>query len=453
MALTMLVVEDDAGLRPALEESMARRGFEVVGVPTVREGIRFLGEHHVAIVLLDLHLPDGTGIEVLTAARDIDPEISVIVMTAFPEVRTAIRAMKEGAADFVIKPFELAALHLAVDRVVELRSLRRSVRRLDQERRVRRGGSELIGESPVMSHLRTQIEQVAPVDAGVLIVGRTGTGKELVAEAIHRRSARAGLPLVTVNCSAFTDTLLESELFGHEKGAFTDARTSRAGYFEMADGGTLFLDEISEMKPELQAKLLRVVEGHPFRRVGGQREISANVRVIAATNRDLQDRIRAGLFREDLYFRLNVFRIDVPALRERGDDIVRLARHFLERSAASLRRGPLRFTAEAENLLLRFEWPGNVRELRNVVERAAIVCEGEEVTPAALPREMQVANAIQRAMAAPGSFPTLEEVEQRYISNVVDALSGNLSDAARVLGISRNTLKARLRSDGGASGS
>ncbi len=447
MTMTMLIVEDDAGLRPALEESFGRRGFRVVGVGTIGEGQRVLRERNVTLALVDLHLPDGSGLEVLSVARDLDPEISVILMTAFPEVRTAVKAMKEGAADFVIKPFELTVLHLAVDRAVELRSLRRSVHRLDQERRIRSGGTELLGESPVMAHVHAQIEQVAPVDASVLVVGRTGTGKELVAEAIHRRSSRAAMPLVTVNCSAFSETLLESELFGHEKGAFTDAKTSRPGFFEMADGGTLFLDEISEMKLELQAKLLRVVEGHPFRRVGGQREIAANVRLIAATNRDLQETIRAGLFREDLYFRLNVFRIDVPPLCERGDDVVLLARHFLQRSAASLRKDAMRFTPEVESLLRGYAWPGNVRELRNLVERAAIVCDGGEVTPLALPQELQLGQVIRQAATVPGQLPTLEDVSRHYAAHVVTVLDGNLSDAARVLGISRNTLKAKLRTE------
>ena len=448
MALTMLVVEDDTGLRPSLEESFTRRGFEVIGVAHTKDAIRVLRQRNVAVVLLDLHLPDGSGLDVLAAARDIDAEIAVIVMTAYPEVRTAVRAMKEGASDFVIKPFELAALHLAVDRVAELRSLRRSVRRLDYERRSQSDVTAMVGESPAIARVRGQIQKVAPTDALVLIVGSTGSGKELVADAIHQLSPRAGAPFIKVNCSAFSETLLESELFGHEKGAFTDAKASRAGFFEMAEGGTLFLDEISEMRAELQAKLLRVVEGQPFRRVGGQREISTNVRVVAATNRNLERSVREGAFRQDLYFRLNVFRIDMPALRERGEDVIVLARFFLERSAASLRKPAMRLTPGAERLLLGYEWPGNVRELRNVIERAAILCEEEEVSPQLLPLELQAASFVQRtASAAPGHTPSLDEVTHRYVAHVVNSLGGNLSEAARVLGISRNTLKAKLHAD------
>lgn len=449
MALTLLIVEDDLGLRPALEESFTRRGFDVVAVSGKAEGVRVLRERNVAVALLDLHLPDGLGTDVLAVAREVDPETSVILMTAYPEVRTAVRAMKDGASDFVIKPFDLAALHHTVDRVVELRALRRSVRRLDRERQGRSGGMPLIGEHPTVEALRADIAKVAPSDASVLIVGRTGTGKELVAGAIHQASARAAAPMVTVNCSAFSDSLLESELFGHEKGAFTDAKAPRAGYFEMADGGTLFLDEVSEMKPELQAKLLRVVEGHPFRRVGGTRDIAADVRVIAATNRNLEESIRAGMFREDLYFRLNVFRISVPALRDRGGDVVLLARHFLARSASALRKPPLRLTEDAADHLRDYDWPGNVRELRNVIERAAILCEGDEVSAALLPRELQERRAVRRLLReeTPGPIPSLEAISRQYIRDVLDRLEGNISDAARVLGISRNTLKAKLGKD------
>ena len=450
--LPMLIVEDDDGLRPALEKSFTRRQYEVSTASTVSDAVRLLRGRAIAVVLLDIQLPDGSGLDVLTEAVELDEETVVIMMTAYPEVKTAVRAMREGASDFVIKPFDLQELHLSVERAVELRTLRRSVRRFDRERRHRDGDTEILGDSKPIAAVLAQIQKVAATETPVLVVGETGTGKELVVDALHRSSSRADAPLVKVNCSAFSELLLESELFGHEKGAFTDAKEARAGLFEMADGGTLFLDEISEMRVELQARLLRVVEGQSFRRVGGAREIHADVRLVAATNRDLPALVRSGAFREDLYFRLNVFEIVVPPLRERGDDVGQLARFFLRRSAAALRKGSIRLTPEAEELLLAYPWPGNVRELRNVMERAAILTDTGAVEVDHLPNALEAAAFVQvHASTQPGVLPSLAEIERHYISHVRDAVGGNLSEAARVLGIARNTLKAKLRAAGSSS--
>lgn len=443
--LAMLIVEDDEGLRPSLERSFLRRGHKVQSATSVSEAVARLRTQNIDLILLDLQLPDGSGLEVLRAASNLDGEITVIMMTAFPEVKTAVQAMKDGAHDFVVKPFELEELHLAVERAVEARELRRKVRRLEHERSNRAEIAEILGDSSAIEGLRAQIRQVAPSNAPVLVVGETGTGKELVADSVHRLSARGEGPLVKVNCSAFSEQLLESELFGHEKGAFTDAKEARAGLFELAEGGTLFLDEISEMKPGLQAKLLRGVEGQPFRRVGGRREIRTNVRIVAATNRDLQDRIRSGDFREDLYFRLKVFQIDVPPLRTRGNDVVVLAKFFLQRSATALRKGTLRLSAAAEEILLAYPWPGNVRELRNIMERGAILCEDGDVGIEKLPGELQASSFIRRHNASSaGSMPSLAEIERKYVTHVLEGMGGNLSEAARVLGVARNTLKAKL---------
>ena len=444
MALNMLIVEDDMGLRPALEEFFGRRDFDVTGTGTVADSVRVLEELSVAVVLLDIQLPDGSGLEVLRRAIDIDPETAVIMMTAFPEIKTAVKSMQEGAMDFVVKPYDVAELKLAVNRALELRSLRRSVQRLDHEKRSRGESSEILGESPAIQRLRGEIAKVAEADSPVLITGPTGTGKELVADAIHSGSRRSGSPLVKVNCSAFSEHLLESELFGHEKGAFTDAKEARAGFFEMADGGTLFLDEISEMKPGLQAKLLRVVEGQPFRRVGGNREIRTDVRVLAATNRRLEESVKRGEFREDLYFRLNVFQLRVPPLEERGEDVILLAQFFLDRSVRALRKARLTLSPESKELLQAYHWPGNVRELRNVMERAAILCEEPEVTPASLPHELQSTGFVkQRARTGAGDLPSLADIERQYIDHVTRLVDGNISEASRILGISRNTLKAK----------
>ncbi len=446
--LTMMIVEDDDGLRPSLELSFSRRGHEVIGVASVAEAARHLQERSIALVLLDIQLPDGSGLDVLRAAQDVDPDTVVVMMTAFPEIKTAVRAMKDGASDFVVKPFDLEDLHLTVERAIEVRSLRRDVRRLERESRLGNQDSDILGESTPVKQLRDEIAKAATADTPVLVVGETGTGKELVADSIHALSNRFEAPLVKVNCSAFSEQLLESELFGHEKGAFTDAREARAGVFEMADGGTLFLDEISEMKPGLQAKLLRVVEGHPFRKVGGQREIWADVHVLAATNRDLKTMLESGALREDLYFRLNVFQIRVPPLRERGDDVVLLARFFLRRSASTLRKSPLELAGDAEETLVGYDWPGNIRELQNVMERAAILCDGGEVGVEHLPIEVQSSAFVQRqAPDKTTHMPSLDEIERRYVAHVTRRVNGNLSQAARILGIARNTLKAKLESD------
>ncbi len=443
----MLVVDDDDGLRPSIEISLGRRGFDVVGAATAAEAHEVLRERHVVLALLDINLPDGSGLDILKAARATDSEVAVVMMTAYPELKTAIRAMREGASDYIVKPFELEDLHMTVDRAFELRSLRRDVERLKRERRGRDSTAPIFGDSPAIGAMREQITKVAPTDAPVLVVGETGTGKELVADAIHAHSERRVGPLVKVNCSTFSEALLESELFGHVRGAFTDAKQARAGLFEMADGGTLFLDEISEMKLDLQTKLLRVVEGRQtFRRVGGSREIRTNVRLVAATNRDLQARVQGGTFREDLYFRLNVFPISVPPLRSRGEDIVPLARRFAREAGEALRKGPITVSRSAEEYLLGYSWPGNVRELKNIMERAAILADGPQIDVAHLPAELQSSAFIRRsAPTEPGSMPALAEIERKYVEFVCESVGGNLSRAARILGIARNTLKSKIQ--------
>ncbi len=445
MPLSVLIVEDDRGLRLSLEKSFRRQGYEVLSLSRVSEAQRLLGERAIDLMLLDVRLADGSGFDVLATARNIDEEIVVIIMTAYPDLKTAVRAMKEGARDFIVKPFELEELHLTVKHAVEARALRRDVQRLEHERSRRNDVTELLGESAAIEKVRREIRKVAPTTLPVLTTGETGTGKELVVDCIHRLSERARGPLVKVNCSAFSEQILESELFGHERGAFTDAKEARAGLFEMSDGGTVFLDEIAEMHPGLQAKLLRVVEGQPFRRVGGQREIRADVRIVAATNRDLEALIQSGAVRQDLYFRLNTFQISMPPLRTRGNDVALLARFFLQRSSMTLRKPPLRLSPEAEALLADYPWPGNVRELRNVMERAAILCEGDEVGAVHLSGQLQAAVFVHRHVKERSdAFPLLAEIEHQYMEHVLEHVGGNLSEAARILGIARNTLKARL---------
>ncbi len=445
MTLSTLIVEDDEGLRSALESSFRSKGHEVSGVSTVAAATDILHQRKIDLTLLDIRLPDGSGLEFLTQIRDFDEAIIVVMMTAFPEVKSAVQSMKEGAYDFIVKPFELQELHLTIQRAIEARELRRSVRHFQRERRLRDDIAEILGESDVIEQVREQIRKVAVADTPVLITGETGSGKELVVESIHRLSSRSDAPLVKVNCSAISEHLLESELFGHEKGAFTDAKTAREGLFEMADGGSLFLDEVSEMRTPLQAKLLRIVEGHPFRRIGGKREIRTNVRVIASSNRDLPGLVKSEAFREDLYFRLSAFPILLPPLRARGSDIVLLARFFLKRSATALRRCPVRLTRQVEEVLQAYAWPGNVRELRNMMERAVILCETGTVTLEHLPGGLQVSAFVRRhSKEGTGSMPSLSDLEREYVAHVLQSVDGNLSEAARILGIARNTLKAKL---------
>ncbi len=449
MNSTMLIVEDDEGLRPSLELSFKRRGHKVFGVSSLSAATELLRQRNIELVLADIRLPDGSGLDVLTAARKLDTETAVIMMTAFPDVRTAVQAMKDGASDFIVKPFELEELHITVERAMERRVLRRDVEMLERDRERRGEITDLLGESPVVAEVRELIRKVADTNAPVLITGETGTGKELVADAIHRLSSRSSCRLVKANCSAFSEQLLESELFGHEKGAFTGATEGRAGLFEMANGGTLLLDEITELKTDLQGKLLRVVEGQPFRRVGSPREIWMDVRVIATTNGNIPELIRSGAFREDLFFRLNGFQIQVPPLRIRGRDIVLLARAFLERSASALRKGTMRLGPEVEEVLLGYRWPGNVRELRNVMERAAILCKTEDVTVAQLPGEIQADAFVSKHVTGQTrTMLPLSEIDRRYVFHVLENVGGNLTEAARVLGISRNTLRARLQTPG-----
>jgi two-component system, NtrC family, response regulator AtoC len=447
MNLHLLLVEYDAGLRTAITLDLEDAGYEVEAVGSVKEAAHALQKRRVDLLLVDLKLPDGSGLDVLAVAKEIEPPPRSIVMTGFPEVGSAVEAMKRGAHDYVTKPLEPDDLVMTVQRAAESVKL---TRRLEHfERTVQREGPKILeGDSRTMVELRARIERVAKVEVPVLILGETGVGKELVAESIHASSHRSSGPLVKVNCSAISDQLLESELFGHERGAFTDAKKARTGVFEMADGGTLFLDEIGEMRAGLQAKLLRVVEGQPFRRVGGSREIKTNTRVVAATNRDLREQVQIGEFREDLYFRLNVFPIEVPPLRERERDAVLLAKFFLARSGQKMHRPSVVLSEGAVEALAHYHWPGNVRELKNVVERALILADDGIITPEHLPSELQAESFVRRqSPAGEGALPTLDEVERRFIEFALEQTGGNISETARQLGIARNTLKRRLRLD------
>jgi DNA-binding NtrC family response regulator len=443
----ILVVDDDAGFRSLLTTILRGEGYEVSEAASVQEARVARGQPFDA-VLTDLRLPDGDGLQVLRWFREHSPGTPVIVITGFGAVPTAVEAMKLGALDYLTKPLKSPD---------ELRRLVRIA--LESEARKPAGGGakavqpkvllpcgSLIAENPTMRRVQDMIQRVAPTSATVLISGESGTGKENVARCIHTQSPRSGQPFVAVNCAALSPSLIESELFGHEKGAFTGAGSLHVGRFERAHGGTLFLDEIGELDANLQAKLLRVLQEKAFERVGGDRLIAVDVRVVAATNRDLSQQVTAGRFRQDLYYRLNLFPIELPPLRQRGGDILLLARHFLGRACESLGRSNLSLTPAAEARLSSYPWPGNVRELQNTMERLAILA-GEGVVDAVdVPLPVSSMALAPAAGVDRGLAPLqMRELEQQAIMEALAAHGGNRTKAARQLGISLRTLQYRLK--------
>jgi len=445
---TILIVDDEKNLRRMLRDALEADGHTVLQAAAGEEALARFEETACDLVLLDMILPDLNGLQVLRRMKRVAAEVPVLIMTAYSEVRGAVEAMKAQAADYLCKPFDLEELKLVVQRTLDSSALAQKYRRLQELELGRHQGVQVTGESRSARKLRQVIKQVAASEApSVLIYGESGTGKEVVARALHYQGARRDFPLVEVNCAAISETLFESELFGHERGAFTDAKIAKKGLVEVGHKGTLFLDEIGEMALPLQAKFLRFLEGRRFRRVGGTQDITVDIRVVAATNRDLTQLVREGRFRKDLYYRLNLIFIAVPALRERSEDILPLARLFLEQASRTARKAIRGFAPEAERLLTRYPWPGNVRELRNVVERIALLENAESIQPQHLPPEI----AGESALPLPGRFDIgalfpkpLAEIEAAYIQAVLERAGGNKTRAAEILGITRQTLRSKL---------
>lgn len=447
MSEPILIVEDDNTIRVTVSNFLARQGFNVEVAENGARALALLKEKIFSLILLDLRLPDMHGLDILSKIKESDDQPLVVIMTAYPEVRTAVAALKAGAYDYINKPFDLEDLQELIRRAIETQRLRREV----EWRRAQSDTCSIDGLIGTSEAFRNMLEMTAKIaTAGkvpVLIRGESGTGKEGVAQAIHCRSPRAQGPWITLNCSALPEGLMESEVFGHERGAFTDAKQMKRGLLELADGGTLFLDEIGDLTLALQPKLLRVLETQTFRRVGGQKEIRVDVRFVSATHRDLPRMVQQGQFREDLYYRLNVGAIDIPALRERQEDIMPLARHFLEKTASVDGLACPGLDPAVAPMLASYRWPGNIRELRNVMERAAILAAGQIVSAKHLPKEIIGAGAPVATVNTVVDTPLrpLAAIEDDYIRHVLQRCAGNKTQAAELLGISRLTLRNKLK--------
>ncbi len=449
----VLVVEDDEAYRRFLVGELGDFGFKVEGVADGTRALAAIEAGDYSVVLMDIRLPGIDGMEVLRRATAFEAAPQIVMMTGHGSIDTAIAAMKLGAYDYLTKPCDVDEMRAVIERAREHRDLQRENDALKTILRRREGDAEIVGRSPVVFDLVARIERIAPTDASVLLLGESGTGKELAAQLVHRRSRRFDKPFVDVNCGALPETLFESEFFGHEKGAFTGAATRKTGLVEASDGGTLFLDEVSEMPLSAQVKLLRFLETGKFRRLGGVRQLSADVRVVAASNRSLEALIDGGTFRRDLFFRLAVVTLEVPSLRRRREDIPLLAEHFVRRSGIATRGRGAGLDAEAVAALVAYDWPGNVRELRNAIESAVILAESGHVRVSDLPARVRERGSSgpstpttpERPVARAGVIATLADVERQHIESVLAQLDGHRERTARALGIATKTLYRKLR--------
>ncbi len=443
---SILLVDDDEAFRVVMAGELSHRGFNVTTAKNGQEALTQLGASQPDVVLLDIQLPDISGLEVLKGAGNVSPGSEIIMLTGHGSMDTAIESIRAGAFDYVSKPCPLDELEVRIQRALERQSLSRRTTVLERGLTPRDPGDWIVGNSPEFRKLLELAERVALSDSTVLITGETGSGKELVAKLLHTHSTRGDRPFVVVECAALQQELLQSELFGHDRGAFTGADRKKPGLFEVADGGTIFLDEVGEVSPNTQVKLLRVLDTSVFRHVGGTTEIRVDVRVVVATNRDLGDMVRKGLFREDLYYRLSTIILGLPPLRERSGDVDLLTNHFItllnDRFGLRKRIGP-----EARDLLRRHDWPGNVRELLHAVERALIVCEGDEIGPEHLPGALRSSASVTPVRDGEPLL-SLAELEREHIERVLESVGGHRGGAARILGISERNLYRKLKAYG-----
>ncbi len=454
--LQIFIIEDNATMREGLEQVVRRLGHEAKTYASAEPAITALVAHPADIIISDYRLPGMDGLAFLEQVKLLQPTCEVIVITAFGSIDLAVQAMQKGAADFITKPFSPDELTVKLERLAERLRQRRELENLQAENLYLRqqeesqfNFGEIIGQSAPMQEVFRILKKAAPTDSSLIIYGESGTGKELVARAIHKNSSRSNGPFIRVNCGALTETLLESELFGHEKGAFTGALKRKRGRFELAHCGTIFLDEIGDISPALQIKLLRVLQEKEFERVGGEETVSVDVRVVAATHRNLKEEVAAGRFREDLYYRLHIVPINLPPLRQRPDDLPVLADHFLQRLGRELRKPNLQIDPAVLEMMKNYHWPGNVRELENVLERAAVLCEAEHITVADLPPLVKDRSAVFQLPSENLDLNrTLEEVERALIERAMSRAHGVKAEAARLLGIKATTLLYKLEKYG-----
>ena len=441
---TILVVDDEQLIRWSLNERLTQEGYRVLEAPDAADALAKHAEG-VDLVLLDYRLPDSDGLTVLKKMKESDPDALVILLTAVSSVDTAVEAMKAGAYHYANKPFNLDEIVLLVEKALETTRLRREVKILRASQAQPYSLDRIVGDSPAIVQLKALLRKIAASPAStVLLTGESGTGKDLAAKVLHYSSDRAARPFMNITCSALPEALLESELFGHERGAFTDARQQKRGLFEMADGGTVFLDEIGEMVPGLQAKLLRFLEEKTFRRVGGAADIRVDVRVVAATNRKLEDEVKHGKFREDLYYRLNVLPIEIPPLRARAEDIPKLVHYFIDSYNTEFRKRVRRISPDTMKRLQAYGWPGNIRELRNAIERAMLLVDGDELTNGDFPLTTGAAPRLTDALQLPPHGIDLEHLERSLVVQALERSGWNQTRAATLLGVNRDQIRYRI---------
>jgi two-component system response regulator AtoC len=449
----ILVVDDEYLIRWTLQKSLEKAGYGVLLAETGEEALQKVKEEVPDLVLLDIKLPDMDGYEVLEKALRLDPTIIPIMITAFEDVDRVVRAIKLGALDYITKPFDLSKVLLSIEKALEASQLKREVKYLRQEQKTRLGFHDIVAVSQEMRKVLEMTGKVAGGDVvTVLVQGESGTGKELIAHAIHYRSKRENMPFIAVNCAGFAEHLLENELCGHEKGAFTDARELKKGLLEVANGGSLFLDEIGDMNQGMQAKLLRLIEQKSFRRMGGVKDIKVDVRIITATNKDLRKLMDEGKFREDLFYRINIVALHIPALRERREDILPLAKYFVQKYNEDFHKTVEKISKEVEQFLVGYDWPGNVRELRNVVERAMILGDGDTLLMEHLPIDILGQTArhggAMKGLRIPSEGISMEKVEEALVRQALEMTGGNQTKAAKLLDISRDSLRYRMQKFG-----